>query len=90
MDIKKSAMSELQQLTQDIFGGAPDCFISAAVDSDGTAYLYTAPSKELTAVTDIEDDEGVWAVSKPNYGWIVVGEYDATDWQNSAINREAA
>ena len=80
----------MKQLTQAIFDGAPDCFISAAVDSDGTAYLYTAPSKELTAVTDIEDDEGVWVVSKPNYNWIVVGEYDTADWQNSAIDREVA
>ena len=78
----------MKKLTQDLFMGAPDFFISAAVDSDGTAYLYTAPSKELTAVTDIEDDEGVWVVSKPNYSWIVVGEYDATDWQSSAIDRE--
>lgn len=80
----------MKQLTQDIFTGAPNYFISAAVDSDGTAYLYTAPSKELTAVTDIEDDEGVWVVSKTNYGWIVVGEYDTTNWQNSAIDREVA
>lgn len=80
----------MKNLTQSIFNGAPDCFISAAVDSDGTAFLYTAPKRDLSTATDIDDKNGVWAVTLPHYGWIVVGKYDATNWQNSAINRDVA
>ena len=78
----------MKKLTQEIFNGAPENFVSAAVDSDGTAYLYTAAASDLFTATDIDDEDGVWVFTKPDYSWIVVGEYDATDWQNSAIDRE--
>lgn len=77
----------MKKLTQDVFIGAPDYFISAAVDSDGTAYLYDRPKSKLSKFRDY-DDEGVFYAEKPYISWIVVGEYDATDWQNSAIDRE--
>ena len=76
-----------KKLTQAIFNGAPSHFISAAVDGDGTAYLYTALKNDLFTATGIDDKDGAWVFTKPDYSWIVVGDYDATDWQNSAINR---
>lgn len=77
----------MKKLSQDIFIGQPEWVKSAAVDSDGTAYLYTAAASDLFTATDIDDEDGVWVVTKPDYSWIVVGEYDATDWENSAIDR---
>lgn len=77
----------MKKLTQDVFKGAPDWVKSAAVDSDGTAYLYNRPKSKLSTLRDY-NDEGIFYAKKPYVSWMVVGEYDATDWQNSAIDRE--
>lgn len=71
----------MKQLTQDVFIGQPDSVKSAAVDSDGRAHFYEIPRCNLGY------DVGRWyagfGVESP-----FCGEYDATDWQNSAIDRE--
>ena len=76
----------MKKLTQAVFNDAPDWVNSAAVDEDGTAYLYESLSKDL----GLGDKSGVFGHIAKGYNrsWIVVGEYDAVDWQNSAIDRE--
>lgn len=76
----------MQKLTQAVFKGAPDWVHSAAVDEDGTVYLYESLSKDL----GLGDKDGIFGhLAKGfNRSWIVVGEYDAVDWLNSAIDRE--
>ena len=73
----------MKQLTQAIFNGAPDWVKSAAVDSDGDTYFYSVFKKKLRV-------SGLWWGYKhiPTTTCDYVGEFDATDWQNSAIDRE--
>lgn len=76
----------MKKLTQAVFNGAPDWVNSAAVDEDGTAYLYEGLSKDL----GLTDKDGVFGhlAKGLDRSWIVVGEYDAVDWMHSAIDRE--
>lgn len=81
----------MKKLTQAIFDGAPDWVESAAVDSDSTVYWYNANTAQLVAVEgshhvnayDYDIGDGVTGVKVKE-----VGEgFDATDWQNSAIDK---
>ena len=78
----------MKQLTQAVFDGAPDWVMSAAVDSDGDAYYYSVSASELT----LDSDECWWlyiGVDGRGYGDDYAGDgYDATNWKNSAIDRE--
>ena len=72
------------QLTQKIFKGEPAKIKSAVMDSQGRVFLFECNKKHLTPnhrswVSDIET--GFYF-----YG----GGFDATDWQNSAIDREVS
>lgn len=75
----------MKKLSQAIFEGAPDWVLSAAVDSDTDTYLYSVPKSKLKA-------SGLWWAYKhnPDATCDFIGQYDATDWQNSAIDREVA
>lgn len=78
----------MKQLTQAIFKDAPDWVKSAAVDSTSDVYFYAVPKKELSFDSDRcwwvylgkEDNSATYSPD---------GNYDTTDWQNSAIEKEA-
>ena len=75
----------MKQLTQAIFDGAPDWVKSAAVDSDGGAYRYECKKRGLSRFGLLFDVS--YAGDRAEF----VGEgFDATDWQNSAIDREVS
>lgn len=73
----------MNKLTQDVFVGAPDWVESVAVDSDGYAYLY-GDNTELLVLRDFTFNNLRWGTNKKCLG----GGFDATDWKNSAIDRE--
>ena len=73
----------MKKLTQDVFKGAPDWVKSVAVDADGYAYLYEDSAGSLI-VHELEFSNHRWGTAKKCLG----DGYDATDWQNSAIDRE--
>ena len=94
IDIVKQheAESEVQEdyktLTQDVFKDAPEWVRSAAVDEDGEAMFYEVAKQNL-----IPDKDGMWHFYKVNtkrvYDCLTIGyDYDTTNWQNSAIDRE--
>lgn len=82
----------MRKLTQDIFVNEPDCFKSAAVDADGSAYLNNVSVSQLTKFQgrhfhsgSIFTDDGALLEVKVRFlGY----DFDATDWENSAIDRE--
>lgn len=80
----------MKQLTQAIFDGAPDWVKSAAVNPDGGAWFYSVGRDDLRVVlTRCESEK--WSYTHINDATCeFIGEYDATDWQNSAIDREVA
>lgn len=73
----------MKKVTRDVFIGAPDWAESFAVDADGRAWYYACPVSSLRRVA---------------YCWLqargrvnierAIGEFDWSDWQNSAIDRE--
>lgn len=84
----------MKQLTQAIFDGAPDWAESAAVDSDGEAYVFNAYAWQLS-ISDWGDfDTNAYDEDLPNYPEHLntckyMGKgYDTTNWQLSAIDRE--
>ncbi|MBE0441442.1 hypothetical protein EI164_05095 [Psychrobacter sp. FME13] len=75
--------SELKQMGQWVFEGQDKKWASAHVDQDGQGFLCTVP-KSMTIRAD-----GYWTTKY--VGWrvgILDGEFDASDWENSAIDRE--
>ncbi|WIF21987.1 hypothetical protein [Shewanella phage vB_SbaS_Y11] len=71
----------MKQLTQAVFDGALPVVKSAVMDSQGRVWLFECVKAHLAPnhrswVSDIE-------TSFYYYG----GGFDATDWQNSAIDR---
>ncbi len=74
----------MKQLTQAIFKDAPGWVKSAAIDSDGKAYFYACRADDLS----VENIRGAWDVMVVNDNCLFFGEYNTTDWQNSAIDRE--
>lgn len=74
----------MKQLTQADFDNAPCWIKSAAIDSDGKAYFYACRADDLSA----ENIRGAWDVMVVNDHCLFFGEYDATNWENSAIDRE--
>ena len=74
----------MKKLTQAVFDDAPDWVKSAAVDSDGYAYLYEDDTDSLV-LRDFTFNNLRWGTAKKCLG----GGYDVSDWQNSAIDRES-
>lgn len=75
--------SELKQMGQWVFEGRDKKWASAHVDQDGQGFLCTVP-KSMTVRAD-----GYWTTKY--VGWrvrILDGKFDASDWENSAIDRE--
>lgn len=78
----------MKKLTQKVFKYAPDWVESAAVDAGGGAWFYSVEKDDLrVVVTSCESAQ--WSCIHINDATCeFVGEYDASDWQNSAIDRE--
>ena len=78
----------MKQLTQAVFDGQPGRYMSAAINENGYARLWTVPKSNIQPYgrefisTSIQ---GEVVFSKP-----LGSGYDATDWQNSAIDREVS
>lgn len=75
----------MKQLTQAVFEGKPDWIKSAAIHPSGYAKLWSVSARNLTPHGKgflSWSDEAVVVYSLP------LGDgFDATDWQNSAIDR---
>lgn len=76
----------MKKLTQAVFDGAPDWFMSAAIHGNGYARLWSVPKSNLAPC-------GREFISTSIFGETVYSmplgdEFDATDWQNSAIDKE--
>lgn len=74
----------MKQLTQAVFIGQPDWVKSACVRKDGFGQLWSVPSKNLEPCSDyfLSWGEPITYSEPLGYG------FDATNWQNSAIDRE--
>lgn len=70
-------------LTQEAFKDAPEWVESMAVDEDGYLWGYAVGTLFLS----IDDNGDKWIA---NFGKSVClgNEYDTTDWEHSAIDRE--
>ena len=72
----------MKQLTQEKFSDYPNWVNSLAIDSDGRLHGYSVIKKWLSI-----DDEYHHA-PLGSYSECLDDGYEATDWQNSAIDRE--
>lgn len=92
-------MSELIQITQADFKYAPDWAKCAAVDESGLGFYHSLTAEELTTTRG-----QWWPKNHIDYTHYVMGvmtgekmtasyadaiKFDASNWLNSAINREA-
>ena len=76
-----TATPELKKLTKAVFDGLPAEYIYSGVDADGEGYVYEI---KPTLNTDI----GRWLRKNSAGGLVCLGKgYDATNWQNSLIER---
>ena len=73
----------MKQLTQAVFEGMPKWIKSARVDNKGKLVVYSLDASTVTRILNNEIllpwNCGIWD-----------SDYDTTDWQNSAIDREAS
>lgn len=71
----------MKQLTQAVFDDMPKWIKSARVDNKGKLVVYSLDAATVTRILKNEIllpwNCGIWD-----------SDYDATDWQNSAIDRE--
>ena len=77
------AEPELQKIGQWVFEGQPEYIKSAGLDKNGQLYLSNGDKTELAAGMV----EGIFKGTK-KYWKCIPGNFDAANWQNSAINRE--
>lgn len=73
----------MKQLTQAAFEGMPKWIKSARVDNKGKLVVYSLDASTVTRILNNEIllpwNCGIWD-----------SDYDTTDWQNSAIDREVS
>lgn len=75
---------ELKKLTQAVFDGLPSEYRWAAVDANGEAHLYNR-APELSVANDVF---GYFTNFAKGDDYLDLGDgYDASDWQNSLIER---
>ena len=80
----------MKQLTQAIFDGAPDWVKSAAINADGDTWFHSVPKNKLN-IWLTRDESAEWkCVGVTGVQVYYIGQHDATDWQNSAIDREVS
>lgn len=77
---------QLKQLDQSIFEGVFDWVKSAAVNPDGSAYLFSVGKDDFY---NISDKYGFQITGRDKCKCIGLG-YDASNWQNSLIERDTA
>lgn len=77
---------EMKKLTQAIFDGAPDWVMSAAIQADGSATLHDVTKDKLKPWLDVPFPMMIGGRQSMDVG----DGYDATNWQNSAIDREVS
>ena len=79
----------MKKLTQDVFKGAPNWVLSAAVDGNGVANYFSVPIEHLVKVRTFIGGIWLFMSNKSDNKFKKIGKgYDVTDWQNSAIDRE--
>lgn len=76
---------ELKQLGQWVFEGQDEKWVSAAVDRDGEAFLYSVRSVMLQRPR--RDDCG-WDAESPIEWKLLEGKFDARYWRDSNIDRQ--
>ena len=73
----------MKKLTQAVFEGMPKWIKSARVDNKGKLVVYSLDASTVTRILNNEIllpwNCGIWD-----------SDYDTTDWQNSAIDREVS
>lgn len=74
----------MKQLTQAIFKDAPDWVNSFAVDSNGELHAYAVEKKYLSSCHLYHH------APLGSYSEFYDDGYDASDWENSAIEKEVA
>lgn len=77
-----------KQLTQDVFKDYPKWVKSAAVHGrTGKVTLYGVTKDKLFAMSSVK--KWSWIESRNFEKYLTIdGDYDTTNWQNSAIDRE--
>lgn len=76
--IERESIPQLKQLEQSVFNGLNSKWLYAAIDKNGSTWVYThKPDK----------DSNYWYVDEPKGRKIGEG-YDTTNWQTSLIKRE--
>ena len=73
-------------LTQEVFKDAPEWVKSVAVDSDGEAWGREVNKDMLLPLP--HSDRWVQNCHRDNYPHYIGNGYGATDWKQSAIDRE--
>lgn len=76
---------ELKQLGQWVFEGQDEKWVSAAVDRDGEAFLYSVRSVMLVRPNP---NHFKWHAESPIEWKLLEGKFDARDWRNSNIDRQ--
>lgn len=78
----------MKKLTQAVFDGAPDWVKSAAVNPSGDAWFHGVAKIELKIwLTRCESQR--WGLPLSDWAEVdYIGQFDATNWQLSAIDRE--
>ena len=74
----------MKQLSQDVFNCAPDWVKSAAIQADGLVTLYDVTKDKLRPWLGVPFPMMIGGRQSMDVG----DGYDATNWQNSAIDRE--
>ena len=74
----------MSRITQEVFKDAPPAVKSAVMDSRGMVWLFECTKKHLTP------NHRSWVSDIETAFYFYSGVHDATDWQNSAIDREVA
>lgn len=75
-------MRQVTQVTQAVFGGALPSVKSAVMDSQGRVFLFECNKSHLTP------NHRSWVSDIETGFYFYRDGFDATDWQNSAIDRE--
>lgn len=73
----------MKNLTQEVFDDAPGWVKSASIDADGNATYHDVPAKKLRPWVDVPFPMMTGGSRDKDVGY----GYDATNWQNSAIDR---
>lgn len=79
----------MKKLTQEVFDlpECPEWAVSAAVDASGGAWFYSVEKDDLRLVVTSCKSEQWSCIHINNATCDFIGQYDTTNWQQSAIDR---